>query len=990
MKAHRCHPVAALDDAGAMPRNALGARVAWLARGAVLGAAAGSCAALLDVASTVLWLVDGAERARLVVALVMAGAGTGAWLGVIVATVFATRPVVLGAPGLAPRGIFTRATAMLFIPLGVVANQLFTGGHARRTPGLALLRPVSWVLLVLLAATVATAGALLARRARHSRAPARAGVVVALVALALSLHALDHRVLPRLYEYLHAGLGACTALAFAAALYAGVPRAPSRGATRLIGVAALVAGPCALALIARWDNVRAEVFGVHAPFVRHAVLAVESLRPADSRAFRPGARRARPVFDPSGLPASSGASVLLITIDALRDDRLRPDLAPALTALAREGTRLRRTYAQAPHSSYSITSLHTSEYLHETVPLGQPQPLVTLADQLRSVGYYTAAFYTDGIFFTEGERLTAYRDRSLGFRRADHVNRGADAQAAAAMHEIDEVVRRGEPPTFLWVHFFDAHEPYGGLGATAAARYDDAVGRVDRAVGTLVAYARGHLARALIVAITADHGEEFGEHGGVYHGSSVYEEQVRVPLVLVGPGIPRGLMNATAQLVDVAPTLLGLVGVPRAASMRGDDLRPWIVRRVSTPRRAFSAVNTRVMVTDGHDALVADRRYGVRELYDLARDPGESHNVASEELPRAERLDAALDTWSDAIGERASGRAVLARGRMGDPAAVPELLALAGNAGAPVVPRCEAMTLLAGYDDATVTAPLRVLLADESREIGDAAATALGRTGHLEARGRLYDAVMRDDPGVRREAVTALARLSDPGAIPVLIEQLYTGDEPAQLDAVDALGALGAVGSVPVLDEMLADDHLRYRVVLALGRIGGHGVLDRLEHIARTDRAGDVRANAIAALSFTGDRSRIPALRALACSGSSQRYAASALARLGAATYDARTDAVSRCSPVEDGLVWQLLGARRCALDADRTFRVPPGAGPVTMIVRARGRGALRFEDRGVDLAHVDLEPGDREWRIALDVRPVELTVRAEREADLTHVVLLP
>src|SRR5439155_15880160 len=103
-----------------------------------------------------------------------------------------------------------------------------------------------------------------------------------------------------------------------------------------------------------------------------------------------------------------------------------------------------RTYAQAPHSSYSITTLHTSEYLHETVALGQPQPLATLADTMAAQGYRTAALYTQGIFFTEGEHLRPYRQHDLGFARADHVDRRAAAQADAAMREIDEVGRLGE------------------------------------------------------------------------------------------------------------------------------------------------------------------------------------------------------------------------------------------------------------------------------------------------------------------------------------------------------------------------------------------------------------------------------------------------------------------------------------------------------------------------------------------------------------------
>lgn len=960
-------------------------------RGAVLGAGGGLCAALADVASTILWLHDPIERVRLVVALVLAGIAAGAWAGAAIAAVVSWRR----DPAATWRSDSMRVGAVLAVPLACVAYLLFTGGHARRIPALWVVRPVAWGVMVTSLA-IALVLAVRAIRVLRTRSwVARATAALACIAIAQVLHALDHRLLPRLYEYLHAGLGIGTALAFVAAIVVSAPARANEQSMRAAALVSIFIAPVGFVLLDRWDNVRAEVFGVHAPFVRHAALAVEALRPHRGQRTHSSSSIATARVDTRGLASAPGASLLLITIDALRDDRVgrRIDgasLTPHLDALAAAGTRFERTYTAAPHSSYSLTSLHTSEYLHETVPLGQPQPLVTLADRLAREGYYTAAFYTDGIFFTEGERLTSYRERSFGFRRADHVDRRAPAQAEAAMREIDDIARRAASPAFVWVHFFDTHEPYGGAGSTPEAQYDAAVGAVDRAVGELVTHARERLGTNLIVAVTADHGEEFGEHGGVYHGSALYEEQVRVPWIIAGPAVPHVSVHVVAQLVDLAPTLLGMLGVAPEPSMRGDDLRPWIAGRTDATRMAFSAVNTRSLVTDGAHALVVDRRYGVRELYDLARDPHETRNVASDAPAEAARLDTALDAWGDAVGERATGNAVLARGRMGDRGAVEGLLALANDTAAAVALRVEAMRVLAGYDDAHVTAPLTRWLADDSRAIRDGAAIALGRTGIEAARSRLRDAIERDDPAMRERAALALAHMGDRAALPVLIEMLVTADEAERIEAVDALGALRDARALPALDDILADDHVRYRTVLAFGRIGGPFAAARLARIARDDRANDVRANAGAAMALSGDRAAIEPLGRLLRSDGAQLYASSALARLGAAVYDARNDHTRTCAPIDDGPVWRLLAARVCVIENALTLPASAISSPSLLAVRARGHGLLRMFDGDREIAHVALEPVMREWRISLATPPASLTLRGDAPFELAHVVWAP
>jgi arylsulfatase A-like enzyme len=925
-----------------------------LARAVVVAALASSLAALADVASTVLWLAPGPDRWRLAIVFLAVGFSIGTFAGFV-----ATALDRLLARGI--RRPSLRHAFLVALPLAALADTLFNGGKMRRLPGQMLLRPFTAALLVL---TVSFA--LTRLRAFTASIPQRPPwqrrmVGGTVLALALTLHAIDHRVLPRLYEPLHVVLGIATALAFGLSLLALTPiarlsHARLRRMAVAFGLTGCLAGAWAWGALDRWPNVRAEAFGTHAPFVRHTVLAVATLagapeaRPIDPVALRRArlARQSAPV-DPTGAPTFPEAHVLLITIDAMRADRLgrrveQRSLTPRLDALAAQGVVFANAYAQAPHSSYSLASLHTGEYLHETLPLGQRQPLPTLAQLLGSAGRHTVALYTQGVFFTEAERLTGYRDTNFGFARAVHVDRNADEQATAAMAELDDLARRGEPPGFLWVHFFDAHAPYQGDGATPVARYDHAVSRIDAAIGRLLDHARRTLARDLVVVVTADHGEEFGEHGGVYHGSALYDEQVRVPLLIVAPGMTPRRVLAPVELVDLAPTLAGLVGVARAPTMRGRDLRPWMLAPPepgSDTPAVFSAVNTRKMVRHGQWKLIADLAYDVDELYDLTADPLERRNLAATWPDRRTALHAHLAAWLEALTDRGHARGAIARARIGDRSAAAALASLANDPRASPQTRSEAIELLEGFGDAALVAPLQGLLDAPQWEVRAAAAIALGRAGDSSAVPMLRDLVVMDPPALRRRAAMALARLAEPEAIEPLVEALWSRDETERLEAIRALGQLGDNAAVEALLTVFPDDHVRYRVVLALGQMRDPRLFDLLARTALHDPMDDARANAIAALGLLGDLRAVPLIASTVRVESCERYAVEALGALGVVGpefdgFDARMATVvpegfDACGPHEDTLGWRYLGARSCV--------AKPSGGRVTLPLFIREPG---------------------------------------------------
>jgi len=314
-----------------------------------------------------------------------------------------------------------------------------------------------------------------------------------------------------------------------------------------------------------------------------------------------------PLADGPEAPQLGDAHILLITVDALRADRPLPH-APA-------GVRFERAYAQAPSTAFSISSLMTA------TPPDQAAQAHPLAEILRARGWSTQAFYPAGLFFDGRRQLEPLARTRFGFAWTDTRTLGAEALTDAVLARVAGLP--GEPRMFLWVHYFDTHEPYRG------GRYDDAVAAVDREIGRLLDGLSG-LRRPIIVCLTADHGEELGDHGGAYHNSSVYDEQVRVPLIVAAPGLPPRAVADPVELLDVAPMLLSLAGVESA-------------RPLPSGHDAHAQVGTRRMLVRGRWKLIHDLRRDYDELYDLQSDPYERHNLQDKQVIAP--LHAELDRW---------------------------------------------------------------------------------------------------------------------------------------------------------------------------------------------------------------------------------------------------------------------------------------------------------------------------------------------------------
>jgi hypothetical protein len=401
------------------------------------------------------------------------------------------------------------------------------------------------------------------------------------------------------------------------------------------------------------------------------------------------------------------------------------------------------------------------------------------------------------------------------------------------------------------VHFFEPHEPYvthpehlfaGGRSADEDA-YDGEIAAADDGIGRIVRLAQARRPGAVVI-VTADHGEEFGEHGGRYHGTTVYEEQVRVPLVVVGPGVRKGVRVPTVvQTIDLLPTALSALGIPRPARLRGRDLGAVLAGDASAVDGGFAFAETDdyALLASGPDRLVCQRRAAACALYRPADDPLERRDRSSSDTARFDELRGMLRTVERDHGryEGGGGRVwpeALRRGMQGDAEAAVDVAALLDDADVAI--RRKAAEVSFSLHAASTAPELRRALArDEDDAVRRWSALALARASADVP--PLAESLLKD--GLRewrRRASLALGEHGDPRACEEIASwwadivpasgQGGADGEPSRL-SMDLPGVeelLGATtrarcrAAVPALLQALQDVRARPFVADALGALG--------------------------------------------------------------------------------------------------------------------------------------------------------------------------
>ena len=384
----------------------------------------------------------------------------------------------------------------------------------------------------------------------------------------------------------------------------------------------------------------------------------------------------------------SRPNVLLITLDTTRADRLgcygrASAMTPTLDGLAKSGTRFTRAFCNVPltlpsHSTI-LTGLYPPEHgsrLNGILAISKDAP--TLAELLAARGYQTAAFVAAVVLdarFGLNRGFGTYDDYKvpgpidpqdemalIRYRRGDEV---ADATLAW-------LKARPRKPFFCWVHFYDAHRPYyldEPLDPPDLNRaYEISIGYVDKQIARLVDYLReADLLDNTIIVAVADHGEGLAQHGEDEHGLLLYDEVMRVPLIVRLPGARGGgtASDATVACVDITPTLVDLLHIKAPAPLSGrsferalhgeplPELPVYFETQFPLSEYGWSPLYG---VVNGEWKYIRAPR---EELYDLGSDPGETNNRAASAPPELKHLQSRLADAEGRMKRRAGSEVKL-------------------------------------------------------------------------------------------------------------------------------------------------------------------------------------------------------------------------------------------------------------------------------------------------------------------------------------------
>ncbi len=353
-------------------------------------------------------------------------------------------------------------------------------------------------------------------------------------------------------------------------------------------------------------------------------------------------RRAKPIppTEPRTLPANP--IVILITIDAARAELLEGDARaqdlPVLHGLKKESVVFTRARSASPSTATSFLTIFASRYYSQIYFTEQPDGgVLPIEDKSERVPELLSHH---GIHTVQVAALHGLgQETGIGRGFDEELPTGRDyGRSRDTMQLILKALGRATKPNakplFIYAHFVDSHAPYtlGGKEGTQYQRYVREIALADRELGRLLKYLeRNHLTERTLLIVGADHGEAFGEHGLRYHAKSLYEELLRVPLMVRAPWLSPRVVDVPVSLVDLGPTLLDLFGVDTPSAFMGQSLVPLMLGRPANLTRPLGAESGRRMQAiafpDGIKVIV-DRRHRTVQAYDLKKDPGELTNLA--------------------------------------------------------------------------------------------------------------------------------------------------------------------------------------------------------------------------------------------------------------------------------------------------------------------------------------------------------------------------
>lgn len=349
-------------------------------------------------------------------------------------------------------------------------------------------------------------------------------------------------------------------------------------------------------------------------------------------------------------------NLLLITIDTLRADHLgiygyAKPTSPRIDAWAQGGVVFEQARATGPATRFSVAPMLISKYITEIDRSNAEWPRIAdkeilLAERLTEAGYRTAAFHSIRYLrkrYNLDQGFHHYSEACMNVRGASFKTISSDFITDEVLAYLDEPGFRADGPFMLWAYYGDPHSEYrrhkgfSTFGPKYRDAYDGEIAFTDHHVGRLLdGLAERGLMDDLVIVLLSDHGEGLDpkeDHGTRFHSKNLYDELLRVPLIVSGPGIAPRRVETAVSLIDLVPTTMDLVGADPDPAYRGVSLVPYL-RGQNPPHppsffekhRAIDRLE-KGMVDWPYKVIMVMPQNKVR-IYNLAMDPAEQHDLS--------------------------------------------------------------------------------------------------------------------------------------------------------------------------------------------------------------------------------------------------------------------------------------------------------------------------------------------------------------------------
>ena len=357
--------------------------------------------------------------------------------------------------------------------------------------------------------------------------------------------------------------------------------------------------------------------------------------------------------------ADRALNVLLIVVDSLRADVLLGDdakeIAPWMTSFAKRSVDYTRAYSISSSTARSMPGLLAGKYPSAMIRSGHffthwfPEN-VFLTERLEDAGHATLAAHAHAYFFPASGMNQGFTDYQvlpgtfMNNTTAENITSERLTNLTMKMLQKKANVDQSDGRRFFaYVHYMDPHSPYQphdatlGRGHQPKDYYHEEIHFTDRWVGRLVDWCLEQpWGKQTAIVLTSDHGESFGEKGHLKHGYELWEELIRVPLIVFAPGIKPRRIDVPRSHIDLAPTILSLMGLDVDPPLRGKSLVPELRGKKPEPRPIVADLprdnlqdRRRAIIVDGYKLLAIGDEKKWR-LYHVAEDPREKKNLTGD------------------------------------------------------------------------------------------------------------------------------------------------------------------------------------------------------------------------------------------------------------------------------------------------------------------------------------------------------------------------